>query len=951
MNSIKHFVSSTSLDWAEKEKSKGNSLAGFIIRHMEQENKLRDAQQEAIKVYLWLKCTARNNTIVDIIEQQYDNSEGTRLKTFIVNLANEIESGSLRRYARTATDQDIKKFLTEFIGSYDGIATWLFSLPMGAGKTFVMASMIYIDLYFNLTTNDKRFAKNFLIFAPSGLKNSVIPSLRSIEHFDPTWVLPKDITEQIRKHLKFIVLDINKNEKKSNRIENPNARKVQVCLNEQDPYGYIFVTNAEKVILDRIIEEQYKHTLFELTEDEKSKQANELRHLLGKIPSLTILMDEVHHNQKEEGKLRMVIDKHFTKNATSIIGFTGTPYFKRKVTIDNITLTLDQIPNTVYHYELKNGVRNFLKQPLIKSFTSNTETIVRASLEDFYNIYYKSIYKDGRIPKLAIYCADIEKLEEEVLPIVIEFYTQKGLDLDEILKYYGARTKSNTGKKYTLHKDAEVEFNKLDTQYSKKRIILLCQIGKEGWDCQSLSGVVLSGEGDSPKNMVLQTACRCLREVDDAKTEIGLIYLNEGNKNHLEKELQDTHRITIKEFEQGNKEPTGLKRIDRRDYLQLPPLLYKQFMVEYVCTTSDAQTINTDKLLEDLADNLTNKEQPFYNPQITTVRTGFELHDASDVTIGTLKLYSMRFSYSMFESEILKSAFGALSNVQLNKYSNHIRRIYNTITQFGNYIEGFDLVVILSTIHQAFIPVSEIIISEKIDNRSVAWLVSDINKNPLSDKAKLYPENKDFINKISEYDTARINPATLTVSEDAKIKQLEETKNLMSGNPELINTLNEQIHSMHRSKLPIKYKDKSFHYIPYDFTASSFEKDILEKIFQLEAFQNQQLEVYFNGDRFLSTFKIKIYKRISGGWKLIQDKYTPDFLVIKRTKKNTIIKTLIIETKGAHLAHDFSDIRIFMQSKFIEINPGLFDFLYLEDGHPFDYQVQQIHDKMAEYFK
>ncbi|MGI8419267.1 MAG: DEAD/DEAH box helicase family protein [Candidatus Levyibacteriota bacterium] len=949
MNVIKNFITTSALEWARKEKEDGNSLAGFIIRHMEDENKLRDAQQEALKVYLWLKCETVNNPLVDIFEQHYPGSEKYSLASLLLDLADELQSESLKRYARTAKEEELKKFFLDMVGGYDNIATWLFSLPMGAGKTYVMAAMIYIDLYFNLTSNDKRFAKNFLIFAPSGLKSSVIPSLRTIEHFDPTWILPQDITEQIRKQLKFVVLDVNKTEKKSNRIENPNARKVQDCLKELDPSGYVFVTNAEKVILDRIIEDPYKGTLFEQNDDEKSKQANELRHLLGKVPSLTILMDEVHHNQKEENKLRLVIDKHFTKTAVSIIGFTGTPYYTRKIKIENITITLDQIPNTVYHYDLKNGVRNFLKQPVIKSFTSDTDTIVRASLEDFYERYYQGEYKDGRKPKLAIYCADIERLEEKVLPIVTKFYHEKGLDNTEILKYYGSNVKSKSGKKYTLEKEAEVEFNKLDTPYSKKRIILLCQIGKEGWDCQSLAGVVLSGEGDSPKNMVLQTSCRCLREVDDAQKEKGLIYLNHDNYKHLEKELKDSHNITIKEFEEGKEDTQRLLRFDRREHLKLPPITYKQFMVEYQCIT-EQMTVNTHELLQTFIETLKRKEQPFYKPQITTTRTDFEVRDESHTSIESLKFYPTPFSFAQFNTAILRSSFGALTASDIKEYTELLERVYRVFTHFGKFIDGFDLSLILSAIHQSFIPTSSVTAKEKIDSRTVEWLISDINKNTLSETAKTYPENRDFINKISEYDKQHIDPDTLTVDEDEKIKKLEETKQLLSGDQALVNNLEEQIQKMQRSKLPIKNKDKSFHYIPYDFTLSGFEREVLEKIFQLKAFQEQDLEVYFNGDRFLSEFKIKIYKKIGNSWKLIQNKYTPDFLIIKRNKKNEIVKTLIIETKGAHLAHDFSDIRNFMQGKFVEINPDRFGFLYLEDGKDFTYQVEQIHDKMQEYF-
>lgn len=51
-----------------------------------------------------------------------------------------------------------------------------------------------------------------------------------------------------------------------------------------------------------------------------------------------------------------------------------------------------------------------------------------------------------------------------------------------------------------------------------------------------------------------------------------------------------------------------------------------------------------------------------------------------------------------------------------------------------------------------------------------------------------------------------------------------------------------------------EYQDKSFHYIPYDFKQSGFEKEILEKIFSLSVFQDKNLEVYYNGERGLTEF-------------------------------------------------------------------------------------------------
>ena len=70
------------------------------------------------------------------------------------------------------------------------------------------------------------------------------------------------------------------------------------------------------------------------------------------------------------------------------------------------------------------------------------------------------------------------------------------------------------------------EFDSLDTDFSKIRIVLLVQIGKEGWDCKSLTGVILPQKGVCPTNMVLQTSCRCLRQVVKNADETALIWLN-----------------------------------------------------------------------------------------------------------------------------------------------------------------------------------------------------------------------------------------------------------------------------------------------------------------------------------------------------------------------------------------------------------------------------------------
>jgi hypothetical protein len=78
--------------------------------------------------------------------------------------------------------------------------------------------------------------------------------------------------------LKFDVLDEQKSGKKSNKARNPNAQKVNACL--PNPFGQVFVVNAEKVIL-----ESFKfnaQTELELEEVEKDTN-NDLKRLFGQI--------------------------------------------------------------------------------------------------------------------------------------------------------------------------------------------------------------------------------------------------------------------------------------------------------------------------------------------------------------------------------------------------------------------------------------------------------------------------------------------------------------------------------------------------------------------------------------------------------------------------------------------------------------------------------------------
>ena len=154
---------------------------------------------------------------------------------------------------------------------------------------------------------------------------------------------------------------------------------------------------------------------------------------------------------------------------------------------------------------------------------------------------------------------------------------------------------------------------------------------------------------------------------------------------------------------------------------------------------------------------------------------------------------------------------------------------------------------------------------------------------------------------------------------------------------------------------PYPHKDASFHYLPYH-TDSAFEQKFLDEVLKMSVIESLGLEVYYNGDRALTEFKIKCYKHSSNKWQYL-GMYTPDFLIIKR-KDDKIYKAIIIETKGEIYANDpvFKEKRSFMEQEFIKQNNQQFgykrfDYLYLEDTMLEDERIKLTNAKIIEFFK
>lgn len=919
-----------------------------LISYIERQHKMRDAQIESIKTYLFLKIECKNQPLWELFASGKFNS--TNVDDLEVNRATreilEVNPAALAlwEYASISDENDnvnspkivaaIKKAPDSI--DYTGVIKelffnvtypdYLFSIPMGAGKTYLMAALIYLNLYFALAEPDNPiFAHNFILFVPSGLKSSIVPSLRDIQNFNPLWILPDPVASNLRSLIQYEWLQESSSASKSNIVKNPNARKISMHTANPNLMGLVAVTNAEKVILDRVdnnfsIDESLLKSLpeDERKEYEATRQANELREQIGKIPGLCVLIDEVHHASDDQ-KLRKVVNKWMEQsNFNSVLGFSGTPNMdpasRIKIT-DELSVKCTQYANVVTYYPLINGIGNFLKIPTVRHANLDSTEIISRGLREFFDKYAETVYSNGTSAKVAIYAPKIKDLEEDIYPTACAICAELGINPTEsILKYH----KGNSD--YQIDEDAQFEFSILDSPTSKKRIILLVGIGREGWNCKSLTGVILSQRNSCPQNMVLQISCRCLREVDNARKETALIWLNKFNADKLNQQLQEQQYTTITEF--GGKKPDDLvtlNRYSRMERLKLPPIDYYQININY-------NTIETAQIT-DIRDYLRTYQLPTVDSTVIYTQ-GFNPSDtASESAVGYC--YSESANFRLWLDNIIKESLGLLDIETLTRYEAELKSIFNKIIVVNGeaavYNTDIDQSKVRSDIRNSFATRRRFNISEELMPVEATLLKVNALKSPIEvSKSAIYTPSQEKVAEIIHKDSKPVE----TISEEIREYLIE--------------------HGLPLPDVEKSVNDRTYHYLPYHLD-STLEDDYLNSVIGYLK-SKESVEFYFNGDDTLTDFCIRCYTKRGKVWKL-DGNYYPDFLMLTRNSDNTINKVVTIETKGEGFAGKFVPRKQFMEESFIKLNNDKigyprFDFLYIEDTLTKEERLQKTINKI-----
>lgn len=508
---------------------------------------LRQPQFEALEIYIFLKEFLDNAPVHEIFQEWVDHKGKFEGRT-IAERSGQIQMELGRELSR---DQYAAVF-NRMKANSRLYSNYIFALTMGTGKTILMATCIFYEFILaNKFPKDQKYCHNALVFAPD---KTVLQSLREIQTFDLSRVVPAEYRNFLTTHIQFHFLD-----------------EAGTTLTTLDRSRFnVIISNTQKIILKRQSKEKtpiekllgsgkptyqansvYAQNAdlygFDEPDNEDSLSTNQRFEKLRRLEQLGIYIDEAHHAfdrlasdmgiKEKATSLRRTVDelaKSLEQAGTRVVAcynYTGTPYVGKEV-----------LPEVVYAYGLQEAIdKGFLKKVRTHGYTNTrTDEFVKVAIDDFLEQTH-DLRPEGKLPKLAFFAATIEELQTELRPAVEKVLSKHGIPTSAILV--------NVGDPKLTTNDEIREFNRLDHPDSQKQFILLVNKGREGWNCRSLFGVALFRQPKS-KIFVLQATMRCLRAIGETQLR-GHVYLSEENQKILDSELQQNFRVSLKEVEEA----------------------------------------------------------------------------------------------------------------------------------------------------------------------------------------------------------------------------------------------------------------------------------------------------------------------------------------------------------------------------------------------------------------
>lgn len=440
--------------------------------------------------------------------------------------------------------------------------SYILALAMGAGKTILMGSIVATEFAMALEYPDGPFVQNALVFAPG---KTILSALRELADIPFERLLPARLHKPFAASLKLT-------------FTRDGDKQIPITLGSS---FNVIVTNTEKIRIQKpTVRIAAQSRLFAGTKDEEATAMANLRlQAIASLPHLAVFSDEAHHTygqkllgkwekNKETGelvfkddgikKVRRTIDYLAQEtNLIVTINATGTPYFERQ-----------PLRDVVVWYGLGEGIRDGVLKELANGIKvlelgdGEAERMVQSVVVDFVKDYWPVALENGAPARLALYFPNLET-RDELRPSIESALLAHGIGPDTLLAVDNKSSEATRRSFEAVARDPA----------APHRVLLLVNMGTEGWNCPSLFACALVRKLATSNNFVLQAATRCLRQVP-GNTKPARVYLTASNKKTLEDQLTETYGTSLKALDTQQAE-----RVEKTIHLHkphLPALLIKK---------------------------------------------------------------------------------------------------------------------------------------------------------------------------------------------------------------------------------------------------------------------------------------------------------------------------------------------------------------------------------------
>ena len=535
---------------------------------------LRRAQFRALETYWYLRLVLETPRIPDLYAKLFPKPKDRREAMGLTHpdivscIADEGLERCLERvksdnaFVRQYALESLRESLTLDYASY------ILALAMGAGKTILMGSIVATEFAMAMEYPEGPFVQNALIFAPG---KTILSALRELSDVPYDKLLPPRMHKPFAASLKLT-------------FTRDGDKQIPIVWGSN---FNVIVTNTEKIRIQKpnVRGNGQQVPLFAGTKEEEQTELANLRlQAVASLPHLAVFSDEAHHTYgqkllgkwekgketgelvfKDDGikKVRRTIDYLAEEtNLIVVINATGTPYFERQ-----------PLRDVVVWYGLGEGIRDGVLKELAKNIKvfelgdGEADTLVSSVIEDFVRDYWAVSLPNGAPARLALYFPNIET-RDELRGAVESALAQRGIGTDTILAVDGKSSEATRRQFEAVARNPE----------ALERVLLLVNMGTEGWNCPSLFATALVRKLANSNNFVLQAATRCLRQVP-GNMHPARVYLTDSNRKTLESQLAETYGTSLKDLDAQQAERVEREIVLHRPHL--PPLLIKKRVLRY----------------------------------------------------------------------------------------------------------------------------------------------------------------------------------------------------------------------------------------------------------------------------------------------------------------------------------------------------------------------------------